>query len=174
MMFFGVKLRSDFFNRRDIRVIESMPDGKEYLLFYLKLLCEAVDHDGKLRFSEVIPYNEQMLSVVMNTNIDIVTGAMKVLSDYGLLSILADGTIVVRRVKNGARDRNSKEYKEWRKAVFERDKYTCQLCKAKGVKLNAHHKKPWSKFPQLRYDPENGITLCEKCHKAYHKKNGRG
>lgn len=62
------------------------------------------------------------------------------------------------------------EYKTWRTAVFERDNYTCQICKIKGGKLNAHHIKSWSKFPELRYVVDNGITLCENDHKIENKK----
>ena len=56
------------------------------------------------------------------------------------------------------------EYKEWRAAVFSRDDYTCQDCNARGVKLNADHIKPWSTHPGLRYDINNGRTLCVPCH----------
>lgn len=57
----------------------------------------------------------------------------------------------------------------WRRAVFERDQYTCQQCGAKGVKLNAHHITPWCLDSRKRFDPNNGITLCIKCHRAEHK-----
>lgn len=70
--------------------------------------------------------------------------------------------------KSAADIRRSAEYKEWRKAVFERDNYTCQLCGVRGVKLNAHHKKPFAFFPDQRTVIENGITLCERCHKKVH------
>lgn len=56
------------------------------------------------------------------------------------------------------------EYIEWRSMVFERDKYTCQKCGAKGVYLQAHHKKSWANYPNLRYNLSNGVTLCEPCH----------
>lgn len=65
--FYWLKLKRDFFKRHDIQIIESMPNGKDYILFYLKLLCESVDHEGNLRFSDQIPYNEQMLSTITNT-----------------------------------------------------------------------------------------------------------
>ena len=68
--YYWLKLQKDFFKRHDIQIIESMPNGKEYILFYLKLLAESVSHEGELRFSETIPYDEKMLSVVTNTNID--------------------------------------------------------------------------------------------------------
>lgn len=67
------------------------------------------------------------------------------------------------------KDRSSPECKKWRKSVFERDKFTCQKCGSVGGKLNAHHKKKWADFPEMRYDINNGVTLCERCHKALHR-----
>lgn len=64
------------------------------------------------------------------------------------------------------RDFNSPEYKNWRKAVYSRDNYCCQWpgC-TKRQKLNAHHIKKWSDCPGLRFNINNGITLCYQHHK---------
>jgi predicted phage replisome organizer len=96
--FYWLKLKRDFFKRHDIRIIEEMPNGKDYILFYLKLLLESVDHEGSLRFSDTIPYNEQMLSVVTNTNIDIVRSAMKLFIELNMMSIYDDQTIYMNEV----------------------------------------------------------------------------
>jgi len=61
--------------------------------------------------------------------------------------------------------RSSLEYEEWRKKVFERDLYTCQMCGGVGGKLNADHIKRFSEYPELRLDVSNGRTLCEECHR---------
>lgn len=67
------------------------------------------------------------------------------------------------------------EYIEWRKLVFERDNYTCQCCgDNKGGNLNGHHLNSRDKFPQEKYNVNNGITLCETCHKEFHKIYGYG
>lgn len=61
--------------------------------------------------------------------------------------------------------RNSYQMKEWRKLVFERDRFTCQSCGKNGGELEADHIKPFAHFPELRLELSNGRTLCKECHK---------
>jgi 5-methylcytosine-specific restriction endonuclease McrA len=64
------------------------------------------------------------------------------------------------------RDFNDPVYKSWRTKVYKRDKFTCQMpgCKKKKY-LNAHHIQKWASASTLRFDIDNGITLCYGCHK---------
>ena len=57
------------------------------------------------------------------------------------------------------------EYRNWRTAVFKRDSYKCKMNneKCKG-QLQAHHILPWRDFEELRYEINNGITLCQAHH----------
>lgn len=96
--FYWLKLHRDFFKRHDIKVVEAMPNGKDYILFYLKLLLESVDHEGSLRFSDSIPYSAEMLAAVTNTNVDVVRGAIKTFSELGMVTILPDSTIYMEEV----------------------------------------------------------------------------
>lgn len=57
------------------------------------------------------------------------------------------------------------ENREWKLKVFERDNYTCQICNQRGGKLQADHIKPYSLYPDCRWDLDNGRTLCIECHK---------
>jgi hypothetical protein len=84
--------------------------------------------------------------------------------------------------------RNIQEYKEWRSKVFERDGWICQTCGVSGVYITAHHKKSFSKILKENnikninearqckelWDIDNGVTLCEECHKLTDNYRGRG
>ena len=74
-----------------------------------------------------------------------------------------------KSITNDRRDSN--KYKQWRNAVYKKDNYRCALCGSKE-KLNAHHIKSWKDYPELRYNIDNGTTLCEKCHILYHQQYG--
>ena len=118
--YYWLKLKRDFFKRHDIKIIESMPNGKDYILFYLKLLVESVDHDGALRFSDAIPYDINMLSVVTNTNADIVKSALEIFVNLQLIDILDDKTIFMNEVSNmigsAADNANAKRQKRFRES----------------------------------------------------------
>lgn len=61
--------------------------------------------------------------------------------------------------------RNSIESKEWNRKVKERDKHKCKIGNSDcGGRLEAHHILPFSEFPDLRFDVNNGITLCRFHH----------
>ena len=75
-------------------------------------------------------------------------------------------------------ERSTYEYRMWRKTVFDRDGYVCQCCgdkshKGHPVTLAAHHIKNWNDNPDDRYDVDNGITLCERCHLDFHSAYGK-
>jgi len=70
--------------------------------------------------------------------------------------------------------RHATQYIMWRSSVFARDFYTCLDCGKVGGELEAHHIKSFKMYPKLRFDINNGITLCKKCHKRRHKKGVGG
>ena len=96
--YFWLRLKRDFFKRHDIQIIESYPNGKEYVLFYLKLLCESVDHEGNLRFSEDVPYTVEMLASITGTEKSVAEDAFKELVSLKLLEVKEDGTLFLPKV----------------------------------------------------------------------------
>ena len=65
------------------------------------------------------------------------------------------------------------EYYVWRKNVYERDNYICQICGQVGKTLNAHHLESYASNPELRTVLENGETMCKECHNNFHHIYGR-
>ena len=69
--------------------------------------------------------------------------------------------------------RKTSQYQEWRLKVYARDNFTCVKCgkpRAYNRKLNAHHLYSFMYNEDLRYDAENGVTLCQSCHMKFHSK----
>lgn len=65
------------------------------------------------------------------------------------------------------RERYGNKYQEWRYAVIKRDKYTCQICgdkRSSGKMFDVDHIKPFSLYPELRFEVSNGRVLCRPCH----------
>ena len=80
-----------------------------------------------------------------------------------------------KSLEDRERDRSCTQYREWRFSVYARDNFICRRCGSRGGKrgLEAHHIKNWASNKDLRYDVNNGITLCYNCHKEFHKRYGK-
>jgi len=73
--------------------------------------------------------------------------------------------------------RASESYKvaTWRAKVFHRDGLTCRICGRHGdilipvdIFLHGHHILSWEEYPELRFNVDNGLTMCDDCHYCYH------
>lgn len=66
---------------------------------------------------------------------------------------------------NGTLKKSSKNHEKWSKQVKDRDKWVCRIADVNcDGRLEAHHILPWSKYPELRYQINNGITVCQHHH----------
>lgn len=66
--------------------------------------------------------------------------------------------------------RHSLAYREWQQKVYIKYRWTCRLCGIHCQKreIVAHHIYPFDNFEKKRFDVQNGIVLCRKCHKLLH------
>lgn len=128
--YFWLRLKRDFFKRHDVKILEAYPNGKEYLLLYLKLLCESVDHEGALRFSEKMPYTPEMLAILTDTDEEIVKNGLDVMLNLGLIEKAEDETLIMSGVQKligtFENDEHTRESARLRaKAYRERKKEKC-------------------------------------------------
>lgn len=177
--YYWLKLDRNFFKRHDIRIIEALDHGKgkEYVLFYLKLLVESIDHDGALRFSQAIPYDEQMLSVVTNTDQEIVRQAIDIFKRYGLMEIEEDGTIFMTGLPNmvGSEADSTarvRKYRENIKKAFQcnTDETTSNAEETSSNKTETQSKKK-SKDSEKEKEPEQ--DLFDRFWAVYPRKVGK-
>jgi len=68
------------------------------------------------------------------------------------------------------KERGGHRHKCWSKEVKKRDNYTCHFNEDCEGRLESHHIKSWKYYPELRYELDNGITLCHKHHVLVEKK----
>jgi hypothetical protein len=64
-----------------------------------------------------------------------------------------------------------KQGREFLQAVYKRDGYSCRRCgapKTRPKSIHAHHIKPWAGNPEIRFDLNNAVTLCQPCHSWVH------
>lgn len=71
----------------------------------------------------------------------------------------------LQRYSDASKDRRSSAYNEWRKRVLLRDNFTCKIANPECIgRIEAHHILGWTQYPELRYEINNGITLCHFHH----------
>lgn len=97
--YYWLKLKKDFFQQHQIKVLKSLPNGRLYALIYLELLAESTSHDGELRYSQMLPYDILTLSAVIDEDKDNVEKAIETLTNLELVEILDDGTIFMREIE---------------------------------------------------------------------------
>jgi hypothetical protein len=129
----------------------------------LEITCQSVSptevtEADEIRSQALAAFTAQLEGKIRNLQI-----GERLVVRFGIDIVGVDGKV---RGGSGA-ERNMPAYAAWRKAVYERDGYRCRECGAKG-RLNAHHVEPWTGHPELRFDADNGLTLCEDCHATKH------
>lgn len=96
--YFWFKLKKDFFQQHQIKVLKSLPNGRLIGWIYLELLAESTSHNGELRYSETIPYDISSLASVIDESREDLEKALEILDKLELIDVLEDQTIYMREV----------------------------------------------------------------------------
>lgn len=98
--YYYLKLKDDFFDSDAMIVLESMPDGYMYSNILLKLYLRSLKQEGKLMFSDRIPYNSTILAQVTRHSVGDVEKAIKVFRELELIETLDNGAIYMLDIQN--------------------------------------------------------------------------
>lgn len=91
--YYYLKLKENFFESDELKILESLENGYLYSNILLKLYLKALKNDGKLTFNDYIPYDIKMLATITGHNVDVVEKAIKIFQSMHLIEILDNGTI---------------------------------------------------------------------------------
>ena len=97
--YYYLKLKEDFFDSEDIKIIESMENGYMYSNILLKMYLKSLKNNGELIFKDFIPYDTKMLATITGHNIDVVDKALKLFKNLGFIDILDNGAIYMLDVQ---------------------------------------------------------------------------
>lgn len=100
-VYYWLKLNKDFFEDDTVTWIEEQENGKDYIIFYLKLALKSLQDEGYLiRYvgEKLIPYDVKALAKLTNTSPDTVAVAMKLFIEIGLISRLDSGEIYLKQI----------------------------------------------------------------------------
>ena len=123
--YYWLILPRNFFGKHYIKILRAKENGELLVLFYMWMLTEAIDHEGRLRYSEDIPYDEEMLAEASGFALHIVTQALQQFTKLQLVITESDGTLFMpksiemigsesasaQRVREYRERKNSKEKK---------------------------------------------------------------
>jgi predicted phage replisome organizer len=117
--YYFLKLKDDFFNRDEIKILESQPNGKTYSNLYLRLCLMSLKGEGRLLFRDEIPYDEQMISTVTGIELDNVRAGLVVLQRLGLIKRIESGEIYMADIQTmiGRGSTEAERLREYRRRI---------------------------------------------------------
>ena len=98
--YYYLRLKDNFFDSDELKILESMKDGYLYSNILLKLYLRSLKNDGKLVVNDRIPYNAEMLASVTGHQVGTVKQALSMFKDLGLIDVLENGAIYMLDIQN--------------------------------------------------------------------------
>nr|DAH76472.1 MAG TPA: DnaD like replication protein [Caudoviricetes sp.] len=98
--YYYLRLKDNFFDSDELKILESMKDGYLYSNILLKLYLRSLKNNGKLVVNERIPYSADMLASVTGHQVGTIKQALSVFKDLGLIDVLDNGAIYMLDIQN--------------------------------------------------------------------------
>ncbi len=120
--YYYLKLKEDFFDSEEMKILESMKNGIEYQNVYLKMCLLSLKSDGALLFKNMLPYSLEMLSSVLRVNIDTIKTAIEIFQKIGLITITDTETIYMTDIQTlvGQSSSEAERVKRYRQGLAQK------------------------------------------------------
>ena len=133
-----MRLKDNFFDTNEIVVLESLPDGYLYSNILLKLYLRSLKNNGKLMFTDRIPYNAQMIATITRHQVGTVEKALQLFKDMGLIEILDTGAIYMADIQQyiGRSSTEAERKKIYRQRINDEKKMLEDKCHDKCLDIS--------------------------------------
>ena len=172
--YYWLKLDESFFEDDTIAWLEEQENGKDYVIFYLKLALKSLKDDGRLiRYvgETLIPYDVKALAKLTNTSPDTVAVAMKTFLNIGLVSQLESGEIYLNQIEEmvGSETDVAKRVRKHRakKALIGGEKKELLQGNTDETKSNTEKEKEKEKEKELEINKDTMSSSNEHDHIPY-------
>ena len=98
--YYYLKLKDNFFDSEEIKILESMENGYKYSNILLKMYLKSIKRDGLLVVNKKKPYSAEMIGTVTGHNTNDVKQALVLFEQLGLLETLSNGAIYMLDIQN--------------------------------------------------------------------------
>lgn len=156
--YYYLRLKDNFFDSDELKILESMKDGYLYSNILLKLYLRSLKNDGKLVVNDRIPYNAEMLASVTGHQVGTVKQALSIFKDLGLIDVLENGAIYMLDIQNfiGRGSSEADRKREYRQRI-ENDRTNVQT-KVQQIS----EKSP----PEIEIEIEKDIEIEKEIHSS--------
>jgi len=151
--YYYLRLKDNFFDGDELKILESMKDGYLYSNILLKLYLRSLKNDGKLVVNDRIPYNAEMLASVTGHQIGTIKQALSIFKDLGLIDVLENGAIYMLDIQNfiGRGSSEADRKRDYRRRI-EKEKQKILLGHLSGQMSDEHP-------PELEIEKEIEIDI---------------
>jgi len=128
--YYYMRIKENFFDSDEIKLLESLPNvGYKYSNILLKMYLKSLKFNGKLMFNERIPFNEEMLSVVVGHSLNDVKDALSKFTSFGLIEKMSSGEIYMLDIQNfiGKTSTEADRIKAYRSKISNEKKHGVQM-----------------------------------------------
>ena len=159
--YYYMRLKENFFDTNEMKVLESMQDGYKYSNILLKLYLMSLQSDGKLMLNERIPYNSQMIATITRHSVGDVEKALVLFKDLGLIEILDSGAIYMLDIQKyiGKSSTEADRQREYQRKIS----YSKEICKKSNKKST----------PEIEIEIEKDIEIDIDTDKKKKKKSAK-
>ena len=117
--YYYMRLKDNFFDSEEMKLLESMPEGYLYSNILLKLYLLSLKDNGRLCFKGAIPYSPEMIAGITRHQVGTVKQALQLFRQMELIEVLDSGVIYMLNIQNfiGQSSTEADRKKEYRNRI---------------------------------------------------------